>query len=236
MLIRIFDTECTGLDPAKDQVIECGWTDIALPSRTISDPKSYLCGTTVKITAENRAIHHINPATLIGRDAFDQYAFNQAAIDDGVTCLAAFNADFDASFVKPTLPIICVYKAALRAWPEMAKHSNSAVFYELEERGRCKGANYAHIAAHRAGPDSYVTAWIMRALLEDGHTGRTLLEWSKQPPLLPRCPIGKYKGQPWGDCDAGWLQWLAYKSDMDESIKWNARRVLGERANPQSPS
>lgn len=234
MIIRVFDIESSGLNPEVDQVLECGWTDITLPSRTISDPKSYLCGTSVKISPENRAIHHINPATLIGRKPFDSDAFNQAAIEDGVTCLAAFNADFDVSFVKPTLPVICLYKCALRAWPEMTKHSNAAVFYALEEMGLCKSANYAHITAHRAGPDSYVSAWIMKALLDAGITGKAMLAWSKEPPLLPRCPIGKYKNQPWADCDTGWLQWLAYKSDMDDNLKWNARRVLGERATPDS--
>ena len=229
MIVRCVDVECTGLNPETSGVLEIGWTDVTLPDRTISDPQSYLCGTSYPITPENRAVHHISPYQIAGLPEFDADAFNAQCVEDGVTCLAAHNANFDAQFVRPTLPIICTYKAALRAWPDLTSHSNSAVFYALEDQGRCEGANYAHIISHRAGPDSYVTAWILRCLLEDGHSGRDMVEWTRQPAKLPRCPIGKHRGKPWAEVDAGWLKWCVGNADIGEDVRYCARAELEKR-------
>lgn len=228
-IIRVLDVETTGLTD-EDRVIEIGWTDVILPAREITAPQSYLCGTTREITPENRAIHHINPTTLIGKPEFDWVIFNAQAKADGVTCFAAHNAAYDSIYVKPKLPIICTYRCALRAWPEFSGHGNSVVRYSLEALGRQHGFNYSHAATHRAGPDSYVTAWTLRALLEDGHTGKTLLQWSKEPPLFPRIPLGKFKGQPWSAADTGWLQWAAFKSELSDDVKYNARLELDRRS------
>jgi len=229
MIIRCFDSETSGLTPAEGDLIEFGYADVILPARTIEAPVSWLCGTDKPITPENRAVHHINPAMLVGRDKFDPPTVNDTAKADGVTCWSAHNLAFDEKFFPPELPAFCTYKAALRAWPDAPSHGLSVLRYWLEENGRLAGFNYAHASTHRAGPDAYVCAWLVRCLLEDGHTGKTLLQWSKEPPLFPRCPIGKYKNQTWSDCDTGWLQWLAFKSDMDENLKHNARLELDRR-------
>lgn len=230
MKIRIVDWETDGLDPSDSAIIEVGFTDLSLPERAIGNPVSWLCGTPYKMTPENRAIHHINPATLIGKPLFDADAFNDQAETDGVTCWAAHNADFECRFWTPRLPIVCTYKSALRAWPDAPGHSNSVLRYWLEDQGRLAGFNYANATVHRAGQDSYVTSWILRCLLKDGHSGKTLLQWSKEPPLFPRIPLGKFKGQPWSAADNGWLQWAAFKSDLSDDIKHNARLELDRRS------
>jgi exodeoxyribonuclease X len=227
----VFDLETGGFTPVDGDVLEIGWTDVSIPDYAISEPQSYLCGTSRKITPENRAVHHINPATLTGKAPFDAAAFNAKAVEDGVTCFAAYNSTFDCQWLEPTLPVICVYKAALRAWPEFGSHGNSAVFYALEDGGRCHGANYAHIVAHRAGPDSYVTAWNLKALLQDGHTGSQMIKWTKEPALLPRCPIGKFRGKPWAEVEFGFLEWMTRQADMEPDFKWNAERELDRRFN-----
>jgi exodeoxyribonuclease X len=231
MIVRIFDIETSGLTPETGSVIEIGHSDVTLPARTIGDPVSTLHASAFPITPENRAVHHINPATLLNRPMFDPVAWNGQAEADGVTCLAAFNSDFDAAFLKPTLPVICLYKSALRAWPELTKHSNSAVFYALEDRGLCRGANYAYVTAHRAGPDAYVSAWVFKALLEAGHTSKQMLEWSREPALLPRCPLGKHKGAEWADVPRDYLQWIVRAPDMGADVVFCARRELERRAN-----
>jgi len=228
MIIRVADVETGGLTPEEGDVLEVGYTDILLPARTIIPPISYLCGTNKKLTPENRAVHHIMPTQLAGKPMFDADAFNQQAIDDGVTCFAAHSANFDNQWIKAKLPIICTYKSALRAWPSAPAHSNSVLRYWLEDNGRMDGFNHAHATVHRAGPDSYVTAFILRALLDDGHTGKTMLQWSREPAVLPRCPVGKHKGKPWDQIDAGWLRWCV-GSDLGEDIRWNAQRELDAR-------
>lgn len=227
-VIRVLDFECSSLTPDDGCVIEVGYSDVMLPARSISAPISYLCSTPKPLTPENRAIHHIMPTQLAGKPKFDEDALNDQAEADGVTCWAAHNLSYESLFWTPRLPALCTYKAALRAWPNAPAHSNSVLRYWLEDQGRLDGFNHAHATVHRAGPDSYVTAFILRALLDDGHTGKQMLQWSREPAVLPRCPVGKHKGKPWGDIDAGWLRW-ALTSDLNDDIKYNARLELERR-------
>ena len=82
--------------------------------------------------------------------------------------------------------------------------------------------------AHRAGPDAYVTAHILKALLSVT-TGREMVAWTKEPRLLPTCPIGKERGKKWPDVDAGFLKWMTEQATMEEDLKWNARREIERR-------
>lgn len=228
MTIRLIDFETSSLSPEDGSVIEVGIADLILPSREVQAPKSWLCSTPYKLTPENRAVHHIMPSQLFGRGEFDAEALNDQAEADGVTCWAAHNSQFELSWFKPRLPMICTYRSALRAWPNAPSHSLSVLRYWLDDAGRMSGFNHAHASVHRAGPDAYVSGFLLRALLEDGHTGRTLLQWSREPAVLPRCPVGKHKGKPWSEIDAGWLRWCI-GSDLGEDIRWNAQRELDAR-------
>ena len=86
-------------------------------------------------------------------------------------------------------------------------------------------------AAHRAGPDAYVTAWLVVALMNAGATGKQMVEWTKEPKLLSKCTIGKFRGKPWSDVDAGFLGWMLRQPDMDSDLKWNAAREMKARAS-----
>ncbi len=83
---------------------------------------------------------------------------------------------------------------------------------------------------HRAGPDAYVTAHILLALLQVA-TVEEMVEWTKEPRLLPRLTFGKYKGKKWSDVevDDGYLRWILRQDDMSEDFKWNAKQELARR-------
>jgi exodeoxyribonuclease X len=83
--------------------------------------------------------------------------------------------------------------------------------------------------AHRAGPDAYVTAHILLALFDAGATGRDMIAWTKEPKLLPTCPIGKFRGKPWPEVEGGFLGWMMRQPDMDPDLKWNADREIARR-------
>ena len=52
----------------------------------------------------------------------------------------------------------------------------------------------------------------------------------KEPRLLPKCPIGKFRGQPWSEVEAGFLGWMLRQESMEEDLKWNARREIARRS------
>jgi exodeoxyribonuclease X len=232
--IRVLDFETTGTAPPA-HVIEVGICDVVYSDDregwSIRAPAARLCGGGT-ITAETRAIHHISPAEILGFDPFDARAFVEQARADGIAAIAAHHADFEGKWLGTAvggLPLICTYKGALRIWPDEPSHSNQYLRYRLEELGLSSPDHILCQPAHRAGPDAYATAHLVRALL-GAATVDDLINWTKEPAALPRCTIGKFRGVKWSDVDAGYLSWMVKTPDMDADLKWNAQREIKRRA------
>ena len=223
-IIRIIDFETTGMEPPAE-ICEVGICDLHLESSTIMVPISWLCGVK-SMPPEVRAVHHILLADCAGEAPFDPTML----APDGIAAIAAHNAAFETKFYTPTIPLICTYKAALRVWPNAPSHSNGALRYWLEDQGLIAPDHEATQPAHRAGPDAYVTAHILSALFSAGITEREMVAWTKEPTLLPRCPIGKFRGKLWAEVDAGFLGWMIKQPEMEYDLKWNAHREIARRS------
>lgn len=247
-VLRVIDIETTGMEPPAE-VIEFGWQDVRrlAGGRWVLDDDS--CGSKLfsperPCPPEVMAVHHILPRDLKGEPRF-----TGQAIIGAMECLApqalsqdvyvAHNAKFERAFLSdaltpaddPTSPQWgCTYKAALRVWPDAPSHGNQALMYflglheEMDEERRHP--------PHRAFPDAYVTAHLLcRLLNEGGVTVEELVNWTTEPPLMPRCPIGnEWRGKKWAEVDAGFLRWMLGKPDMEADLKWNAQRELDRRA------
>lgn len=226
-IIRVIDFETTGTEPPAE-VCEVGICDLDLTAKEIHRPFAWLCG--VKdMPPEVRAIHHIKMAECDGKAAFD--AAEMFSLAHGMpTAMAAHNAEFETKFFTSPVPVICTYKAALRAWPQAPSHSNGTLRYWLEDQGLIEPEHVLTQPAHRAGPDAYVTAHILLALFNAGHTGREMIAWTKEPRLLPTCPLGKFRGVPWPDVEGGFLGWMLRQPTMEEDLKWNAQREITRRS------
>lgn len=221
-VLRVIDFETTGTEPPA-QVCEVGICDFDPESRTIAAPISWLCGV-AEMPPDVRAVHHIALADVAGAPEFDE-----ARLYGGAVCIVAHNAEFETKFISSPLPVICTYKSALRVWPHAPSHSNGALRYWLEDQGLIAPDHAMTQPAHRAGPDAYVTAHILKALFDAGHTGREMVGWTREPRLLPTCPIGKFRGKPWSEVEAGFLGWMLRQEGMEEDLKWNARREIDRR-------
>jgi exodeoxyribonuclease X len=144
--------------------------------------------------------------------------------------IAAHNAEFETKFFAAPVPLICTYKAALRVWPDAPGHSNGSLRYWLEDQGKIAPDHALTQPAHRAGPDAYVTAHILLALFNSGATGKEMVVWTKEPRLLPKCPLGKFRGKPWAEVEDGFLGWMLRQPTMESDLKWNAEREIARRA------
>lgn len=226
--IRVVDFETTGTEPPAE-VCEVGICDIDVQSRAIEPPHSWLCAVAT-MPPEVRAVHHISLAECAGHPAFDQATLT----DPDVVAFAAHNAEFEVKFFAAPAPMICTYKAALRVWPDAPTHSNNGLRYWLEDQGLIRPDHALTQPVHRAGPDAYVTAWLLVALLNAGATGRDMIAWTKEPRLLPTCPIGKFRGKPWSEVEAGFLGWMLRQPTMEPDLKWNAEREIARRANGEA--
>lgn len=227
-IIRVIDFETTGMEPPA-QVCEVGTCDLHLGEKRVDAfAATWMCGVR-EMPPEVRAIHHISLAECEGWDEFDPeriYATSAERID----AIAAHNSDFETKFFTPSLPVICTYKAALRVWPNAPSHSNGALRYWLEDQRLIALDHVKTQPAHRAGPDAYTTAHILLALFNTGATGKEMVAWTKEPRLLPKCPLGKFRGQPWSEVEAGFLGWMLRQPTMEEDLKWNAQREIARRA------
>lgn len=226
--LRVIDFETTGMEPPEAEVCEVGVCDVDLESRQIGAPQAWLCGVKA-MPPEVRAVHHISLAECSGQPAFDPVKM----LPPEVAAVVAHNAEFETRFFTTTLPVICTYKAALRIWPTAPSHSNGALRYWLEDAGKIAPDHTLTQPAHRAGPDAYTTAHILLALFDAGATGREMAAWTKEPRLLPTCPIGKFRGQPWSEVEAGFLGWMLRQPTMEADLKWNAEREIARRSGAQ---
>lgn len=231
--IRVIDLETTGTD-ASSQVIELGWCDYDVETKHIGDPDSELFSVK-SIPPVSRAIHHIGmgdiPETAQPFDPFG--SIFMPADTMAITFFAAHNSAFECQFLGDLehRRMICTYKAALRVWPDAPSHSNGALRYWLEDEGKISLDPSKAYPTHRAGPDAYITAHLLRALFEAGATGKDMVAWTREPAVLPTCHIGSpWRGMKWSEVDAGFLTWMANKKDMEPDHKWNAQRELNRRA------
>lgn len=235
--IRVVDFETNGIAPPSE-VIEVGHCDVTLDGErwTVGVPTARLCGAD-RLTCETRAVHHITPAEIAGCEPFYSQPYVQQAIADGVDALAAHHADFEGKWLGPVLgglPLICTYKSALRVWPDAPEYKNQVLRYWLEDQGLTAVDPALAQPAHRAGPDAYATAHLLAALLSRASV-TDLVAWSKEPAAVPRCPIGKWRGSPWSDVDAGFLDWMTRQATMENDLKWNAKRELDRRRDQLRP-
>lgn len=236
--IRIIDFEGNGTEPPAE-IIEYGFCDLSGEGFdapwSIGEAMSRLFGVTQPLDPAARAVHHLRPADLEGKAPFDPVALATEAEADGVSAIAAHAWDlYEAKWLAAALPAtirpLCTYKAALRVWPDAPSHSNGALRYWLEDEGLISPDPALCQPAHRAGPDAYITAHILKALLARV-TGREMIAWTKLPALLPRCPIGDFRGKPWSEVTAGFLKWMIDKP-VEPDLVWNAERELERRSWP----
>lgn len=246
MNIAVIDVE-TAYDPIiEDGVVidnaicEIGVTKLfASETDLLGRPMTWEVGHTISwlvkpkhpIKPHFSAIHNITDEDVKFASVWDVAVhLLSSMLTDSIAC-AAHNTKTEETLLADcvNLPWICTYRTAVRIWPDFSSHSNGSVRYHLNPIGldRAKAG-----PTHRAGPDSYVSAFILREALNSGKQWEHLADWTQQPLLLPRCKIGKWRnggeGTPWAEVDSGFLEWLLPR-DFDDDVKFTARHHLEQR-------
>jgi exodeoxyribonuclease X len=161
--IRIIDLETTGLEPG-DEVIEVGAIDLDCDSGEISAFGSQTIRPRNPIPPQASAVHHITDADVAGAPVWED-VWPQFFNADGVVAFAAHNASFESRWLSDQVlggkPLACTYKAALRIWADAPGHTNQVLRYWLKLPLEPDRAT----PPHRALPDAYVTAHLLRQQL-----------------------------------------------------------------------
>lgn len=253
MFIRIIDFESTALDPSSGGgVCEIGWCDLSVDKRNllgepcawkVGQPRSLLTNPGCPIPPETSAVHHLIDSDVALCDGWKdalRYALTSPSPDGDTErlALAAHSAKFERLWVdaagpdyaSPGIHWLCTYKLSMRLWPDAPTHSNMGLRYWRKPEGLRRDLA---MPAHRAGPDAYVTAFLLRELLEQAAQDQSMsfdqaVEWSNQPVLETICQIGKQRGTKWADVDDGFLNWLIGK-DFNEDVLFTAHYWLDKR-------
>lgn len=238
VLIRVVDLETTGNEPPAG-VCEIGWCDLTREGDAwiVGEPQSLLVDPGHPIPPQTSAVHHLVDADVAGCanlvDASRTVFFDEARTRaDHLVCVA-HNARFESQWLTSEITgeahWICTYKAALRLFPCAPDHKSGTLRYWLKptelERDRAD-------PAHRAGPDAYVTAFLLREMLAKT-TLDDLVLISAQPALLPRCTFGKHRGTSWKDVPSDYLSWVL-RQQMDEDVLFTAQHELRLRTVPKA--
>lgn len=233
-MIRVIDYETTGFpENEASEVIELGRCDLDLATMTIRNKWSAFARPSGPIPPETKAIHHITeadvePCPRIG-ERWRPF-WHDCGPDDVV---AAHNAAFEQHFHSGNgRAWIDTWKCALVVWPDAPAHNNQVLRYWLDLDASPDFSPADAMPPHRALPDAYVTAHILRRLL-DHRTVAQLVEISKWPALIGTIRFGKHKGEKMRDLPGDYLEWIRDKSDLDRDLKftadyWLKKRVKGE--------
>jgi exodeoxyribonuclease X len=238
MKIRVLDFETTGMpeERARGKIIdlcEIGWTDL-FDDGSVDGPHSRLTDPGIPIPPEARAIHHISDQMVAG--AILSAAAGDVLLDrmEPGDIFCAHNAAFERAFFGGgVFPWICTMVCAKHLWEDAPSFSNQALRYWLSIDDEMD-ADLA-MPPHRAGPDTYVTAHILRRMTLMKHP-TSLIELTNTPVLLKNVPFGKYEGSPWAQMDRGYLEWcLDPHRDFKPEVLHTARFWLDRLNNAGNP-
>lgn len=224
MSIRVIDIETTGQNPNEDAIVEIASVDVIREG--YERPMSALVNPGRSIPAAASAVHHLIDADVREASSLEQVIQQFVGADAYVAHNCAFERGFLGKYLGDAA-WICTYKCALRIWPDFVSHSNQALRYQL---GLISPFGLARDALdpHRAGSDAIVTAAIFLELTKHASWSQ-MVDWSKEPALIRAFRFGKHKGQKLVDVPSDYLSWIVDKSDLDEDVKFSARRALVQR-------
>jgi exodeoxyribonuclease X len=230
-IIRVIDLETTGETPNVHGVCEVGWQDVALSKdgrwELMGEGGSRLVNPGRPIPPITQAIHHILDDEVAdaplwidaARPVLDPYPRRIA--------LAAHRADFEMKFCTPNMTHgaqwICTWKCAMRLWPDSPSFSNQVLRYWRKPEGI---DHQRGLPAHRAFPDSYVTAFHLRDMLNEASLAQ-LIEWSNLPGLLPRVRFGPDRGKEWTEIAEDSLR--GFLADRDIDVRFTAETEVARR-------
>lgn len=226
MFIKVIDVETTGMPPDA-AICEIGCCEVRtyeFDPPEVGDPWAMLANPGRPMPCEARAIHHIGDRDLADAPTVDEVLRELVKGETDVWC--AHNAAFEQQFFTGNAtPWICTLKVARRLWPECPSHSNQCLRYflglELDDADA--------MPPHRAGPDAFVTAHILRLALGLASVA-DMIKWTGEPSLLPRINFGKHRGKKWPEAPRDYLEWIVAKSDLDADVKFTAAHHLKEHS------
>lgn len=235
--INVMDTETTGFPP-NASVVEFAYTRLEVffedPEKTkaidikVGDTTAYLMKPEHPIGLEAMAIHHIQEKHVAEmrpcREVLDRLK------TEPCDYWAAHNAAFDRKFFDAEgLRWICTMKVAQTLYPDAPSYKNQVLRYWLNLD------NHMDVSrtdpAHRAGPDTYVTAYLLAKMIASRKMDLDTMHLITMSKIAQgNITFGKHRGTLWKDLPLDYLAWLA-KNGQSEDVVESAKHYMKLRCN-----
>jgi len=228
-LIRVVDFETTGFPPRAD-VVEIGVTDshVETDHATVVPGWSSICQPDREIQHSAMGVHHITPS-MVENTPHHKDALARIA-DPRAHYYVAHHAKFEAAFFSLPRPWVCSMKLARKVWPNAPDHKAQTLRYWLNVDGDNNFDINLASPPHRAGPDSYITAFIFRRLLISyGFDVMQMMRDQQQSQLLTTISFGKHKGMPWSGVPSDYLKWILNNPQAEDDVRFTAQFYLDKR-------
>jgi len=242
--IRLVDIETTGKEPpvsgTAGGVCELGWTDLTQVDTEeweVGNPRSMLVNPGCAIPPDMSGIHGITDDDVQGKPWIGEALDAAGFFDAKITLLAAHVARFERLFLDPVFKRvhgenktpephwICTWKNAITLAPRAKYgHKLQTLRYWLKLDVSKELAD----PAHRAGPDTYVAAHLLKRELNVMTVAR-MLELQRSPAILPFFTIGEHAMQPTDTIPSSYFRWMLTR-DFDEDVIATAKAKLAWRA------
>jgi DNA polymerase III epsilon subunit-like protein len=227
----VVDVETTGLDAARDGVVEVACIRIErgiVTRRLIS-----LVNPGREIPVRASAVHGIYDCDVTDAPPLGALRDRLLAASDGAT-VVAHNARFDLGFLPflATRPVVCTMRLAMHLI-DASSYRNEAL---RERLGITMQPELG--PAHRAGADAAVTGAILGRLLEhyvEGPFPQTIpgmISAIARPARLGRFAFGAHRGKPVSHIPTRYLRWIVATGFEDwEDVRSTAERELKRRTH-----
>ena len=223
MKLRVIDFESTGLPSEEEEhsICEAAYVDVCPETKDWTESYRSLVIPSTEMSVEALSVHHITDLTgAISWKEVQEYLTEGNDCTDPVVYVA-HNAVFEKQFFNPEgSRWIDTYKCALKLYPKAPRHTNQVLKYYLEIPDEP-----IHHPPHRALPDCYVTAEILKKML-DKVSVEAMIRVSSEPPYLTTITFGKHRGTAYKDLPDSYLNWLSKQTEMDDGVAEAVQRVL----------
>jgi len=226
--LRVIDFETTGLPP-RAGIVEIGWTDVFIDKVISMEPvwHAELTNPGMPVEPEAEKVHGISTAMIQGARHPQQVLEELLHVD----AFVAHNARFEKGFWLPEKKVwICTLKSSRQFILGSQAYNNTALRQHLGFDMREDFNPAFAMPAHRAGPDTYVTAFLLMDLLKRASFD-DLVRVSGQAQLLVECSFKKYRGQPWEKVPSDYMRWLKGLPNLDEDVAYTIDYYLKLRGD-----
>lgn len=226
---RVLDFETTGFPP-NASVVEIGYTDVTLmgSGSVLHWPTSYIVRPEHPIEIDAMAVHHITPQMVQKHAEADcAWALSELAKAQ-VDVWVAHNYKFEIQFFNPLNSVwIDTLKVARKLAPQLKHHTVSHLIYALDLYKGMDPKLFQPL--HRAGPDTYATAHILKWALGQMSIQEMIdltNTFNPEDDLQKTCYLPKHKGKPWSEVPMDYLMFIRSWEDFDKKDERFRKTIL----------